>query len=113
MVEVTCPALAYKPGAPSRIIRTVFSVLMGMKITSDEYRIQIECESEHEVVKALAVAVGLAVEMKPNVPVFPALASTASHLREALKALQWTRSIPEQKPAQPADQNCCSDSHKS
>ena len=73
-----------------------------MKITSNEFRIQIECESEYEVVKALAAVVVLAVEMKPNAPVYPALASTVSHLRESLKALQWDRNIPEQKLAQPA-----------
>ncbi len=71
-----------------------------MKITSNEYHIQIECESEYEVVKALAAAVVLAVEMRRNAPVYPALASTASHLQEPLKALQWDRHTPEQKTVQ-------------
>ncbi len=84
-----------------------------MKITSSEYNIQIECESEYEVVKVLAAVVGLAVEMKPSVPVYPALASTASHLQGALKALQWDRSIPEQKSAQSPVQNACSAPHQS
>lgn len=70
-----------------------------MKITGNGYHIHIECESEHEVVKTLAAMVVLAVEMKPNAPVYPALASTVSHLREGLEALQQEQRIPSPVPA--------------